>query len=703
MSQKVEAYNIYDIAKWQTSLRENYDVRAQGNVVTLPTLQRGFVWKPYQIEALWDSILRGFPIGGLLLSQVSEFQKDLLDGQQRCTAISLGFKDPFAPESAILNLKNPPALWIDLQPLDLNNSDRLFGVRALTVSHPWGYRLGNHKKQLPATQMNRAWQFVKEKNNLNSEQKYTEIPMSHRTPWDCRYPIPLFVVLEKFSTECIDFDHWKSALINYANENLKGIQTLYHEVDYSKVEDKWLETLYEGLKLSKDLLIPEIPTSKDTLFLKGGKTREDYAIPFVRLNSEGVRLSNEELIYSTFKAHFKEAKTLVESFDYQFAAPSRIVNLFVRMSISISDENLKFQNELNVSEFRIHLQNENFKESLRKSIQSKEHTQLFEKAFEILKSHPANLPAVFIKSLISASPDLIFVVLVYSKRNPKLSGSDTRNIRQVFIRSLLLNKSADRKKLARQVHKIVNNKNSNGWIFDAVNGSSDVITPLPSTESLKDFLIDKLLQSVLREETTLSYWHRDLALKLLSEDVSLRDAFCSIKDESEDELAKTSKLNSALDNWNVLRKIIFGNRQLLVIAQRKYFNSNFGEFNDFSNLQDTSRPWDWDHIYPNNKFRGERAHKKAKNLKDCIANFRAISFQENRSEGDRRSPSERFSLENERANSFVKSNDFKHWKELSFKEDELIERESLNHFMEAIFQRTYNLYLEFYEVIMEKE
>jgi uncharacterized protein with ParB-like and HNH nuclease domain len=31
--------------------------------VALPMIQRGFVWKPNQIIELWDTLLRGMPIG----------------------------------------------------------------------------------------------------------------------------------------------------------------------------------------------------------------------------------------------------------------------------------------------------------------------------------------------------------------------------------------------------------------------------------------------------------------------------------------------------------------------------------------------------------------------------------------------------------------------------------------------------------------
>ena len=65
---QVNAYSIFDIEAWQLELQEQQGGEKSGSseVITLPTLQRGFVWKPYQIEMLWDSILRGYPIGSLL-------------------------------------------------------------------------------------------------------------------------------------------------------------------------------------------------------------------------------------------------------------------------------------------------------------------------------------------------------------------------------------------------------------------------------------------------------------------------------------------------------------------------------------------------------------------------------------------------------------------------------------------------------------
>jgi Protein of unknown function DUF262 len=94
----------------------------------LPAIQREFVWKPAQIEELFDSIMRGYPIGSLLFWDVdaesqSQYQfydfvldfhersarhnpkanlagvhglTAILDGQQRLTSLYIGMKGSYA-------------------------------------------------------------------------------------------------------------------------------------------------------------------------------------------------------------------------------------------------------------------------------------------------------------------------------------------------------------------------------------------------------------------------------------------------------------------------------------------------------------------------------------------------------------------------------------------------------------------------------
>jgi hypothetical protein len=109
------------------SIREAMDKIARREYV-LPAIQREFVWKPTQIVSLFDSLLRGYPIGSFLFWQVTpekrkdfqfyEFLRDyherdathnpkanptgdggitaVLDGQQRLTSIYIGVLGTYA-------------------------------------------------------------------------------------------------------------------------------------------------------------------------------------------------------------------------------------------------------------------------------------------------------------------------------------------------------------------------------------------------------------------------------------------------------------------------------------------------------------------------------------------------------------------------------------------------------------------------------
>jgi len=100
-----ETASLRQIADWQLAPETNTTYS-----VDLPRLQRGFVWETSKIIDLWDSILRGFPIGSLLLTEIGEdgsihtlgdIRKFwLLDGQQRATSIAIGYHNPWQNTNA---------------------------------------------------------------------------------------------------------------------------------------------------------------------------------------------------------------------------------------------------------------------------------------------------------------------------------------------------------------------------------------------------------------------------------------------------------------------------------------------------------------------------------------------------------------------------------------------------------------------------
>mgnify|MGYP005738051403 CR=1 FL=1 len=115
----------------------------------LPAIQREFVWKPAQICRLFDSLMRGYPIGSFLFWQVDQKNTRqfsfydfvlnyhqwlhphcprlsltgersviaILDGQQRLTALNIGLRGSLAvklPRKRYTNLQAYPVRTLHL-------------------------------------------------------------------------------------------------------------------------------------------------------------------------------------------------------------------------------------------------------------------------------------------------------------------------------------------------------------------------------------------------------------------------------------------------------------------------------------------------------------------------------------------------------------------------------------------------------------
>ena len=125
--------------------------RIQTKSYVLPAIQREFVWKPEQIERLFDSLMQGYPIGTFLFWLVEEstsgkfkfydfvlnyHQRDaahcpdlgkmhhqsvtaVLDGQQRLTALNIGLRGSMAIKQPNKWWTNPDAFPVRTLRLDL--------------------------------------------------------------------------------------------------------------------------------------------------------------------------------------------------------------------------------------------------------------------------------------------------------------------------------------------------------------------------------------------------------------------------------------------------------------------------------------------------------------------------------------------------------------------------------------------------------
>ena len=119
----------------------------------LPPIQRSIVWTNEQVINYWDSLLRGYPPGMMIIHQLTRDEQlahrkgrdadnntceatenDLLliDGQQRMVTVLLGFGK--GPSSSSRKL------WVDLAKRPIQSSGLKFQLRMSSVGQPFGYR-----------------------------------------------------------------------------------------------------------------------------------------------------------------------------------------------------------------------------------------------------------------------------------------------------------------------------------------------------------------------------------------------------------------------------------------------------------------------------------------------------------------------------------------------------------------------------------
>lgn len=164
--------------------------------------QRNAVWKEEKVEALWDSILSGFPIGSILLARQKEFwrlgtrnaqlnranpsedtvidkQGDgfvVVDGQQRLNGIAQGFMsfDPVSSHSC---------LWIDLAK-PANPEQRQFEFYLCTSNNPFGV---NDQDVLTRDEKRRALGLIGKENADDSE-----LSLMDTYPYESTLPVPFY-------------------------------------------------------------------------------------------------------------------------------------------------------------------------------------------------------------------------------------------------------------------------------------------------------------------------------------------------------------------------------------------------------------------------------------------------------------------------------------------------------------------------------
>ena len=245
----------------------------------LPAIQREFVWQPEQITALFDSLMRKYPISSFLFWELEDSnrekwevykfienfqQKDthnelantdgvkqltlVLDGQQRLTSLLIGLKGTYTIKKKYLAKDNPKAwirqrLYLDLlKDPNVSEDDREMG-------NHYGFKFFDTP---PANDNVHYWFKVGSILDYDSEDAFDDdvLDMRENLPGDTT--IAQAKVFEK-NLKRIRRVIWEEDVISYYTE---------HDQDYDRVLDIFVRANEGGTKLSKSDLLLSMVTSK---------------------------------------------------------------------------------------------------------------------------------------------------------------------------------------------------------------------------------------------------------------------------------------------------------------------------------------------------------------------------------------------------------------------------------------------------------
>ena len=677
------------------------EMKIEGLKAAPPPLQRGSVWKPSQVEHIWESILRGFPIGNFLLAprstQIGSTQKsymfgreqqnqhreeyafDLLDGQQRSTAIAIGFLNAWSGERRGMNMKDalldaPLALWIDIVSTALKGlsaDGRQFLFRVTTRSHPWGYRRADPSRTLTAPDCRRAreeYKIVSSENSLAF--KAGQIPLHHTWPWDSTAPVPLPLLIESLSTS-----NPREALLASLKRDLP-----YWENQYplkTAFSDNWKEAVILRLRNVTDSDWIDALISAFYRLLGGGSNGQKYSIPaivydqpreifrrdeqpdqlitlFERINRAGTVLDGEELQYSYLKSVWPECVKLVDSLSTKLMPPARLVQIVSRLVLTNLQRGQTPQREApgipDLGRFRRLIAGEDsddpdrkFLRQLKLYIEGGRAKRLFDQAKKLLimeKVDPNEfrLPPLLAAELASSKSQshAFYLFLVWlDEQDAEDIELDEETHRRLIGTLTVLNWFADRpgdriKTLWSKRDRLFAKES----LIDLLRLREDRVqlVPLPPPHIFKAALNSTVACGNGFEDYTGMIWRKEFRWL---ESLTLQFA----KSETVSEWCKDTKQVPAQDNasdaWRSFCEKVLWKKDLVLFAQRGWLLEWFPDFDPASpdRLDDTQRPFDYDHIHPQS-YLANNTPNIVRTLHGSIGNIRAWPLGANRALSD---------------------------------------------------------------------
>lgn len=642
--ENIRPLSLQTIANWQISPESN-----GGNIhAEIPAFQRGLVWNPAQIEVLWDSLLRGIPIGVISLipmegaERYSQTAADggrkgyfILDGQQRCNAITLGFREFNGAD------KNP-ILWIDLLPSKeiQDRSNRRFFFYVTTPARPWGYSISdsngeNKSGNIPPSRYREALERIK----FESRDGQIKPAVEDLWPVEATLPVPV-AVFRKFVDEGGEarfFDYisqnedklklhgvgWYDSFL----EKQKGMPVDLLESNIITIKEAYRKALeMPVMALVAPSSLASWPAEQSQNF-NADNDDSEIAVYFARLNKGGTTPSPEDLNYSILKS-INPALCKIEKYkSYETGMPmhpSRMAHIAM----------LAYKSRMS-----------NDKKIARNITRHDAYSLGRDKDFADFVCGTNEDMSRFEKSLMQIDRWLLQSDDFKEGLLPMMRTAIARRNVNLFLFLVLLAENVNLATLALKQNQIVALVTMLAWFGDDNRlGYNDLYHKLRSGDDVD-------VQMKIKEWLFLQIEHGALHIP---PPMSVMDNL--IKSVSVTE-GSSGNMNEVHHAWNpvsyenALNQLWYWNgetgRSIVLYACREYMKKTFGNYDPASVVwNEDARPWDYDHIIPSKWLisgQGRRQgdwHELVCEFLNSIGNIAPIPFSKNRSKQD--SPPEEY-------------------------------------------------------------
>jgi hypothetical protein len=741
MCNDIQNIQIKNIKQWVVDIEK-------GSVV-LPMIQRGSVWKPHKVLDMWDTMLRGMPLGAMMSTSVAKGTRvfslvdrktidadegvtSLLDGQQRSLAILSGW--PIFEEQ----LHRPVVVWVDID--DEPQGEYRFRLIATTRMQPFGYErinMGGVPLSKLTTRDRRLANLV-----YNSDDKALDIWQLWKSdaymPWKSRFAVRISELdnlddPEKFITNkvrqridklkaCIESNKIKDydketirAIDANLNSKLKVLELINDDVTKLKSVIENAKNILLAINGLYKIEFPIIPVS-DKHIRDGDDIQGDpaLAVLFKRVGSGGQELTNGDYIFSVIKHYSPGTHKLVEDLlQDENNNPSTVAALYQQTDLVLAAVRftlLKLRNSHDAKDLkaklaladRANLDKKDFAKLVKNEGDFIKHFEEvirvdgeFSRALRIslntiaysTTSFPKGLPEHALPWLIDLNMFDVLLAWVCQADENEINMSNLRMVRFLLWGMLCI--VGDKAKASELCIKLLDESKFNHFPdveLMKILIDSDIAHPCPSPDELN--MIDGLIKSndSTGEGEVLCGWSRFQVSGLAD------------SDKFKPEIYK---------RWWKMRRDY--HHPMLLWLQRDYVHSTFGVEPPLAGMLDET-PYDFDHILPARywrDFRGPKGtpeflHSKtsddAKSLVgNALGNVRIWSSRENRSDGDSlphvkldtkiKLDSSLITLDQPWFASDVNVDDsFLYWT-----------RERTKNFQQAVEKRTFALYRKFYQ------